>query len=162
MSRIVRNADSVFAKVSNGLWATSLLTTSRIVPSFPDHDAIRDMILEIGTMLGLPVDSEYPIDDKRLDAVWKRVPQGNPTHAFEVQVGGDFFGALAKLKHSWDIWNALPILVVTQKYEGDANKWLQGSFHEIDHVARIIKWEKIVELHHALVKVTELRKGIQI
>jgi hypothetical protein len=162
MSRIVRDADSILAKVAEGLRAAPLPASARVKPPSPDHDAIRDMILEIGMMSGFPVDREYPIDDKRLDAVWKRVPQGNPTHAFEVQVSGDFFGALAKLKHAWDIWNALPVMVVTDKYEQEADKWLHGSFHEIQHIARIVKWQRIVELRNALAKVYDLKKEIQL
>jgi len=83
----------------------------------------------------------------RLDVAWKRIKTGIPSHAFEVQIGGDFFEALSKLKHAWDKWNSTPILVTTEEYEEKARLLLEGSFHEIQKVAKIVNISRIVELH---------------
>lgn len=48
------------------------------------------MVVKIGNLRGLFGEKEYPLDDKRLDAIWKRIPQGKPVHAFEVQLSGNF------------------------------------------------------------------------
>lgn len=74
----------------------------------PDHDDIRNMIREVGDMEGSISEVEYQMDGWRLDVAWKRIATGIPSHAFEVQIGGNFYEALAKLKHAYDKWNSKP------------------------------------------------------
>jgi len=128
----------------------------------PSHNEIRDMISEIGGFEGWISEVEYPIDKMRLDVVWRRIKAGNPSHTFEVQVGGNFYEALTKLKHAWDKWNSKPFLVTTEKYELEAKQLLEGSFHEIEHVTRIVNWKKIRDLHEAEKKAHSLKSDIGI
>lgn len=128
----------------------------------PSHNEIRDMISEIGGFEGWISEVEYPIDKMRLDVVWRRIKAGNPSHVFEVQVGGNFFEALTKLKHAWDKWNSKPFLVTTEKCELEAKQLLEGSFHEIEHVTRIVNWKKIRDLHEAEKKAHSLKSDIGI
>lgn len=116
----------------------------------PRHNEIRDMILEIGKIEGKVAEVEYPIDNLRLDVVWKTITSGNPKWAFEVQLAGNFYEALTKLKHAWDKWNSKPFLVTTNGYVTQAKSLLEGSFHEMREDARIVNWEKIVKLHQLL------------
>jgi len=113
----------------------------------PNHNEIRDLIGEIGKLEGKICEVEYPIDSYRLDVAWKRIKAGNPSHAFEVHLHGDFFEALTKLKHAWDKWNSKPFLITTEEYAEKARLLLEGSFHEIQEVTRIIGWNKILQLH---------------
>jgi hypothetical protein len=130
--------------------------------AIPSHNEIRDMISEIGGFEGWISEVEYSIDKMRLDVVWRRIKAGNPSHAFEVQVGGNFFEALTKLKHAWDKWNSKPFLVTTEKYELEARQLLEGSFHEIEDVARIVNWKKIRDLHETEKKGHSLKSDIGI
>ena len=130
------------------------------VPPVPTHNEIRDMIFEIGKFEGRISEIEYPIDKLRLDVAWKRIRTGNPSHAFEVQIGGNFFEALTKLKHAWDKWNSKPFLITMEKYELEAKQLLEGSFHEIEHVAKIVNWKKIVDLYEAEKKARDLKNEI--
>jgi predicted RNA-binding protein len=127
------------------------------VESIPSHNEIRDIICEIGKFEGKICEKEYIIDSLRLDVAWKRIAAGIPSHAFEVQLGGNFFEALTKLKHAWDKWNSKPILVTTERYAEEAKQLLSGSFHEMKDVARIIHWKKIVELHRLLKDVAKIK-----
>ena len=129
-------------------------------PEIPSHNEIRDMISEIGGFEGLISEVEYPINKMRLDVVWRKIRAGNPSHAFEVQVGGNFYEALTKLKHAWDKWNSKPFLVTTEKYELEAKQLLEGSFHEIEHVAKIVNWKKIADLYKAEKKARDLKNEI--
>lgn len=114
----------------------------------PDHTKIKEMIYQIGLYEGRPSETEYSIGSLgKLDVVWKRVRRGNPTHAFEVQIGGDFYKSLAKLKHAFDLWNSTPVLVTTAKYEEIAKNLMNGSFHEMGRQARIINWKRIDQLY---------------
>jgi hypothetical protein len=51
------------------------------------------------------------MDGTRLDAVWRRVEKSVPTYVFEIQVGGDIYHAIAKLKHAYDLWNIHPRII---------------------------------------------------
>jgi hypothetical protein len=130
--------------------------------SLPDHNEIRDMICEIGKFEGRISETEYPIENMRLDVVWKRIKSGNPSHAFEVQISGNFFEALTKLKHAWDKWNSKPFLITTEKYEVEAKLLLEGSFHEMEHIAKIVNWKKIKELYETEKRAKDLRNEIGI
>jgi hypothetical protein len=127
----------------------------------PKHNEIRDMVLEIGKIEGKIAEVEYPIDNLRLDAVWKTITSGNPKWAFEVQMGGNFYEALTKLKHAWDKWNSKPFLVTTDQYILQAKSLLEGSFHEMKDDARIVNWERIVRLHKLLTEVHSIKAEIR-
>ena len=122
----------------------------------PSHDLIKQMVYEIGNFKGKVVEKEYPIDNYRLDVVWKRIVKGNPYRAFEVQVGGNFFEALTKLKHAWDMWNSTPYLVTTGTYIDKAKQLVEGSFHEMGKALKIVNWRKIQELYDARKRVDEI------
>jgi methionyl-tRNA formyltransferase len=119
------------------------------------------MILEIGQIEGKVAEVEYPIDNLRLDVVWKTITAGNPKWAFEVQMGGNFYEALTKLKHAWDKWNSKPFLVTTDPYVAQAKALLEGSFHEMREDARIANWEKIVKLHQLLKEAHKIKSEIR-
>ena len=123
-------------------------------PLLPKHDEIVNMILEIGGMEGKISEKQYQIDHWLLDAIWKRIKTGFPEFAFEVQIGGNFYEALTKLKHAFDKWNCIPILVTTEKFEEEARQLIEGSFHEMGRKAKIINWKKIKNFHR-------LEKGIK-
>ena len=129
-------------------------------PEGPDHDRIIDMLSEIGRLKQLVVEKEYPIINLRLDVAWKKVATGNPHAAFEVQIGGNFFEALTKLKHAWDIWRSVPILVTTHEYADKARQLVEGSFHEIRAHLRIVDFKEIKELHDAWRKIDEIENRI--
>jgi hypothetical protein len=130
-------------------------------PQISKHNEIRDMILEIGKIEGKVAEVEYPIDNLRLDVVWKTITAGNPKWAFEVQMSGNFYEALTKLKHAWDKWNSKPILVTTDEYMAQAKSLLEGSFHEMREDARIVNWEKIVKLYRCLKEAYEIKSEIR-
>lgn len=128
----------------------------------PSHNELRDMIRDIGLMKNLLVDTEHPINGMRLDVAWRLPVRENPDHAWEVHIGGNFFEALAKLKHAWDLWKADPYLVTTERFEEEARKLLGGTFHEIKPHIRIINWQEIVKLYKLLRDVTEMEKELRV
>ena len=126
----------------------------------PDHDHIIEMLSEIGRLRQLVVEKEYPIDNLRLDVAWKRVAKGNPHAAFEVQIGGNFFEALTKLKHAWDIWRSVPVLITTDEYADKARQLIEGSFHEIRNRLKIVDCKEIQDLYNAWRKIDEIESRI--
>jgi hypothetical protein len=126
----------------------------------PDHDKIIEMLNEIGRLKRLVVEKEYPIDNLRLDMAWKKVVKGNPHAAFEVQIGGNFFEALTKLKHAWDIWRSIPVLITTDEYADKARQLIEGSFHEIRNQLKIVDFKEIKELYDAWRKIDEIENRI--
>jgi predicted RNA-binding protein len=126
----------------------------------PNHNKLRDMIQEIGTMRGLVSEIECPIDGWRLDVTWRRPVRKTPDQAWEVQIGGNFYEALAKLKHAWDIWGSEPYLVTTEKYENEARSLLGGTFHEMSAEMRIINYRRVLRLYELLREAAGIEKDI--
>jgi len=127
------------------------------------HDKIRDMIRDIGEVDNWIAEIEYPIEDLGdLDVVWRRVPTGNPTYVFEVQIGGDIFQALIKLKHAFDEWNSIPFLVIDKKLREKARGIIGGAFHQIKDKIRIVTTEEIEELHNIQSKDKQIKDRLSL
>jgi hypothetical protein len=128
----------------------------------PKHNELRDMIKWIGNARGLVSETEYRINGYRLDCAWRKPVRQTPDQVWEVHIGGDFFEALAKLKHAWDLWGSEPFLVTTDVAARQAEKLLGGTFHEMKHDIRILKWQDIVKLYNLLRQAAELEKDMRL
>ena len=126
----------------------------------PSHEVIKEMIREIGAIKGFVAEVEYPVEDMRLDVVWKKVEDGGPSIVFEIQIRGNFYEALSKLKHAHDSWNSIPFLVTTEEYEEKAKRLVKGAFHEMRDAIKIVNWRSIWRLHEALKRTKEIEAEI--
>jgi predicted RNA-binding protein len=111
------------------------------------HDDLQKKLIEIGTLQNFIAEKEYPLDGEKLDVVWRRVVKSVPTYVFEVQIGGDIYHALGKLKHAFDLWNSHIYFVASEKDYGKAATLLSGTFHEINNRIKHIELDKIEELY---------------
>lgn len=111
------------------------------------HEDLQMKLVEIGKLQGYLAESEYPFDIGKLDVVWRRVLNSVPTYVFEVQVGGDVYHALAKLKHAFDLWNSHIYIVATEGERQKVGNLLSGTFHEISSRISFIELEQIEELY---------------
>lgn len=109
------------------------------------NDVIADLA-EIGRIQGYISDKEYPIDSTRLDVVWRRVERSVPTYVFEVQVEGDIYHAMSKLKHAFDLWNSHIFLVASNRERGKYQELLAGTFHEVAYKMQFIEIGLVKEL----------------
>jgi hypothetical protein len=99
------------------------------------HNQLKKYLKEIGRLQGYIADEEYPMESTYLDVVWRRVERSVPTFVFEVQVSGDIYSAMVKLKHAFDIWNSHIFLVAGVKDKAKYQEFAAGTFHEIkDHL----------------------------
>ena len=96
------------------------------------HSELVDSLLEIGRLRSYLTQKEYPMGKARLDAVWRRVQRSVPNFVFEVQVGGNLYQALAKLKHAHDIWNSNIYLVLLESSKKQLDELLLGTFTRFD------------------------------
>ncbi|MEM2179128.1 MAG: hypothetical protein QXO40_03535 [Candidatus Aenigmatarchaeota archaeon] len=119
-----------------------------IVLEKPEHESIKEAIYQIGFIQNKFPQKEYPINGKLLDVIWRRTAKSVPSVAFEVQIGGNIFEALSKLKHAFDLWNSIPVLVTTSEQIDEAKRWIEGSFHELKDVFRLLTWEEIKEYYN--------------
>lgn len=116
------------------------------------HNEIKNKLVQVGKLQGFIAESEYDMDGGKLDVVWRKVEKGSPTYVFEVQVGGDLYHAIGKLKHANDLWNSNIYLIVTESDVIKAKELLAGTFHEIRgkiHVIEAGKIERLFELKKA-------------
>jgi len=136
--------ETKLSKLLADIKVKTILKKKETEPSL--HNKIRDMLFEIGGM-----ENKYPVKefsvDGRLDVIWKRIPQGNPVYAFEVQVGGDVYHALAKLKHAYDLGATNLYLIIDKKEIPKVKALLGGAFHEIKTKLKILTLDEIQKLY---------------
>lgn len=128
----------------------------------PSHDELKHRLVEIGQLQGYLADEEYVFDTGRLDVVWRRVERSVPTYVFEVQVGGDVYHALGKLKHAYDLWNSHIFIVASQADRHRLENLLSGTFHEISNRIKFIELRKIEELYKRKKAYLEFEKALGI
>jgi len=138
------------------------IRNEKIIIQKPDHDSIKKIIYKIGEMQNRFPEMEYPIENRRIDVIWRRTPKSMPNVAFEIQIGGNMFEALSKLKHAFDLWNTIPVLVTTGNQLEEARRWIEGSFHELKHIFRILSWQEIKEFYEVKQKVKDFEKKLGI
>jgi len=110
------------------------------------HEEIKAKVLEVGRLQKYIGELEYDMDGGKLDVVWRRIERAVPAYVFEVQIGGDLYHAIGKLKHAFDLWNSNIFLVIAKEDIHKANELLSGTFHEIQNKVKLIETTKIDEL----------------
>lgn len=111
-----------------------------------NHDELKACLAEIGLIQGYIAEKEYPMDSMRLDVVWRRVERSVPTFVFEVQIAGDIFQAMAKLKHAFDLWNSKVFLVAGMQDKSKFDELISGTFHEAASQMQFIDVRSVTEL----------------
>lgn len=111
------------------------------------HDHTQNMLAEIGRMQKYVADTEFPIETRRLDVVWRRVQRSVPSYVFEVQVSGNLTEALGKLKQAHDLWNSNIFLVGKEEHRSPAAQLAGGTFHEIQDRLKFIELPQVEELY---------------
>lgn len=111
-----------------------------------NHDDVKAYLAEIGSIQGYIADTEYNLESTRLDVVWRRVERSVPTFVFEVQIGGDIYHAMSKLKHAFDLWNSHIFLVASMSDRGKYQELISGTFHEVNDQMRFIDVALVKEL----------------
>jgi len=122
------------------------------------HRDYQEMFKKIGELQRFLAYTEYPMEKEKLDVVWMRVAGGSPTYVFEVQIGGDIYHALGKLKHAWDKWNSNVFLITDKTQISRVNELLQGTFHEISPHLKIISAEEAQKLFKSKTEVKQLEE----
>lgn len=142
--------------------AEFLATSQNLEKITLSHDGIQDRLMKIGQLQDFIAEKEYPFDIGKLDVVWRRVTNSVPTYVFEIQVGGDIYHALGKLKHAYDLWNSHIYFVASEKDYSKATGLLSGTFHEINNCVKYIELEKVEELYQRKKAYFDLEKVLGI
>ncbi len=121
--------------------------TEEIQKTPPSHDQVKETLVTIGKLQKYICQEEYPFATGKLDVVWRRVEQSVPTYVFEVQVGGDIYHALGKLKHAFDLWNSHIFIVAPETQRSQVENLLSGTFHEISNRIKFIELQQVEELY---------------
>jgi len=111
------------------------------------HELVKQKLIEIGKMQKFIAEGEYTMDGTKLDVVWRRVERSVPTYAFEVQVKGNIYQAVAKLKHAFDLWNSNIYLIAHKDRQEECERLVSGTFHEISDRLTFINIDDIGKLH---------------
>ncbi len=127
-----------------------------------DHETIKRYIADIGKIQGFVAELEYPINGNRLDVVWRRVEKSVLTFVFEVQLGGDIYHALGKLKHAYDLWNSRIFLAADLSERPKVEELLAGTFHEIKDRIKFITLSETIELYNKKLSYKNFEKELGI
>lgn len=126
------------------------------------HDRIKEQLLEIGQLQGFCAEKEFAIEGNRLDVVWRRVERSVPTYAFEVQVAGDIYHALGKLKVAHDLWNSRIFVAGNHECRRKFEGLTASTFREIANRVRYIDIEIIADLHKRKTEYKQLETNLGI
>lgn len=137
-----------------------ILKTTALEKHPLNHTKLKQLIFEIGRLNRFISEKEYPMENEKLDVVWRRIERSVPTYVFEIQVGGDIYHALGKLKHAFDLWNSNIYLVAREGDMQNAEVLLMGTFHEIKDKIKKIAIPKIHELYKQKLRWINLEKEI--
>jgi predicted RNA-binding protein len=122
------------------------------------HDEIKEKLREIGQLQNYLSETECKLNGERLDVAWRRVAASVPQKVFEVQVSGNLYAAVAKLKRAHVLWNSQPFLVLQKDEQAKANDLLAGPFHEISKAVIVRDVESVEELYARITKADEMRR----
>jgi hypothetical protein len=131
-------------------------------PSDDPHTHAQRLLVEIGRMQKFLAESEFPLENRRLDVVWRRVQRSVPSYVFEVQVGGNLTEALGKLKQARDLWNSNVCLVGKQEHRTAVSQLLGSTFHEIQSHLRFIELAQVRELYQRKLAYREMESELGI
>ena len=151
------------AKLSTKFADLTLQEPPKPAAALTTHDDIQRALVEIGSLQRFIAEKEYPLDKERLDVVWRKVIKSVPTYVFEVQVGGDVYHALGKLKHAHDLWNSRIFLVGDlRSFREKADLLLSGTFHEIQPAIQILDIERVSRLHSVKQELRTLEEELRL
>lgn len=132
-----------------------------ITPRALSHEEVQRVLVDVGQIQRFVAEPEYPMGKQRLDVVWRRMVRSVPTFAFEVQVGGDVYHALGKLKHARELWNSRVFIVGnTSEFLTKTEELLEGTFHEIKRELRVIDINELSRLHELKREVRETEQRL--
>jgi predicted RNA-binding protein len=159
-----RIQDAIANKFGRKLFEQSQIQLQQAISTEPepslDHSKLQELVFEIGRLNRFISEKEYNMERERLDVVWRRVEKSVPTYVFEVQVGGDIYHALGKLKHAFDLWNSNIFIVLSKSDAQKADALLSGTFHEIQPRVKKIFIEEVWELYQQKRKWQDLERKL--
>jgi len=142
--------------------ATEVCPAAALPSAGNPHDHSQWLLAEIGRMQQFLAETEYPLENKRLDVVWRCVQRSVPSYVFEVQIAGNLTEAMAKLKRAYELWNSNIFLAGMEENRSAADQLLSGTFHEIQQRLRFIELGQVESLYQAKRAYRELESQLGI
>lgn len=137
--------------------------TSVMEEELPDHNEIRDMIVEIGRISNVVAEKEYSLNNFRVDAAWKYAPGARaPFAVWEVVLDKNLLrNAFSNLKAASVILGRCDLfLVTTGELELKAHGLLESTFNELAHRLKIKHVNDIIDWHSASKTESEITRGM--
>lgn len=111
------------------------------------HDRTKELLVHIGRLQNLVADTEFPLDNRRVDVAWRRVQRAVPSYVFEVQVSGNLTEAMGKLKQAYELWNSRVFVVGKPEHRNPVNQLLGGAFRELHQRLGFVELAQVEELY---------------
>ena len=140
----------------------TLRRPSGVVPVVPPEQDVhlntQLKLEELGQAFGKYTRRHYTEGGLVFDVVWKETSTlKRASHVFEVQHKGNVVEALARLKHSFDIWRSHLFLVITDEKDRQRAQTLleeafSGTFHEIGPYVVVLTPTEVEEIYQVVKK----------
>ena len=131
-------------------------TSALEIPVLRPHEHLKELLRQVGDILGYYPETEFHESPYIYDVVWKTFPQASrPGFVFEVQDKGNLIEALAKLQHAKDTWGSRLFLTVTgdrdrRRIEKLVAPLLSGTFHRLARDLVLLPREQLERLYEPL------------
>lgn len=120
----------------------------------PDHKKLQNSLIELGTLRGYHVKTNYSIGAGfKPDVLWYRLNpdehKAAPIKVFEIEFGSAqaIAKSLSSLKHAFDLGAQELFLILPSDRVSGASLRLGGAFHEIARSIRVLPVEKALPLN---------------
>jgi hypothetical protein len=126
------------------------------LPVLRPHEHIKELLRQVGNILGYYPETEFREPPYIFDVVWKTFQQASrPGFVFEVQDKGNLIEALAKLQHAKDTWGSKLFLTITgdrdrKRVEKLVAPLLTGTFHRLARDLVLLPQEQLEMLYEPL------------
>jgi hypothetical protein len=87
------------------------------MPREDPHTVIQRLIVETAKYLGLFGETEWEIDNYRVDAVWKKFPDSCPFCVFEIELSNNISAAINRLKAAWLKYSNPSLYLIVKQWE---------------------------------------------
>jgi len=114
------------------------------------HEELIRIVFDMGQIQNYFPQREFPLAaGGRLDVVWRRMQEGVPAFAFEVEVSNNFEKALARLKSAHQHWNAAPRLIGNKDASARVTTLLSCDDPKFRNQLKFISADRLREFYRA-------------
>jgi len=123
------------------------------------HEEIKEILIDLGKMLGYVPKEEFRINGFRIDVAWLRsgLPGASVEYAFEIQLKGNPKSAILNLQECLRRWPSR-VYIVTSPEDVE---WIKDSISPWEKDIKVIDYKKLEEIANKLNDVINMLRSVE-